>query len=136
MVFTKLSDNNLNIQVSHNHSFLIFPILYKTIKNMEVTDLMKKKLLIALEFAYSERYAEELNGLILNDNATLEDLYDVLSRLKKDDAKHKVMNVNLHSLIDHLVVVGDKETQDQLVEKLTQRTKELLADINQEFYSC
>jgi len=39
-------------------------------------------------------------------------------------------------LIDHLVVVGDKETQDQLVEKLTQRTKELLADINQEFYSC
>ena len=103
---------------------------------MEVRDLMKKKLLIALEFAYSERYAEELNGLILNDNATLEDLYDVLSRLKKDDAKHKVMNVNLHSLIDHLVVVGDKETQDQLVEKLTQRTKELLADINQEFYSC
>ena len=43
---------------------------------MEVTDLMKKKLLIALEFAYSERYAEELNGLILNDNATLEDLYE------------------------------------------------------------
>lgn len=82
---------------------------------MEVTDLMKKKLLIALEFAYSERYAEELNGLILNDNATLEDLYDVLSRLKKDDAKHKVMNVNLHSLIDHLVVLETKKPKTNLL---------------------
>ena len=103
---------------------------------MEVTDLMKKKLLIALEFDYSERYDEDLNELILNHNATRADWSDVLSRLKKDDAKQKVMNVNLHSLIDHLVVVGDKETQDQLVEKLAKRTKELLADINQEFYSC
>lgn len=103
---------------------------------METTDLMKEKLLISLSFAYSEGYAEELNRIILNDNATLEDLYDVLSKLKKEDAKHRVMNVNIRSLIDHLVVVGDKEIQDQLVEKLTQRTKELLADMDQEFYGC
>lgn len=103
---------------------------------MEVTDLMKEKLSISLEILLSEGDAKRLNELILNDSATLEDIYDMFSILKKENSKHRVLNINLHSLIDNLVVVGDKETQDQLVEKLTQRTKELFEEMNQEFYGC
>lgn len=103
---------------------------------MEIPDLLKEKLSVSLEILLSAEDAKRLGELILDDNATLDDIYNMFSILKKENSKHRVLNINMHSLIDHLVVVGDKESQDQLVEKLTKRTRELLEDMNQEFYGC